>query len=148
MKFKKRSTSKSRQRRGIAAVEFAMIAPAFLVVVFCSIEFARMSMMRNLALNASYESARYTMVEGATEEDARLMAEDILSRLGTKDAEIVINEGNGVAFNSPTIRTEITIPLDSNSLVFPKSMFEGKVIYASTTLRTERYRGYYNADDN
>lgn len=131
----------------MAAVEFAMIAPAFLVVVFCSMEFARMSMMRNLAQNAAYESARFTMVEGGTVADAEEKAAEILGRLGTKGAIITINDGKPLAFDSPFVKTEIEIPLDANSLVFPKSMFADKVIYATTTLRTERYRGYYNSDD-
>jgi hypothetical protein len=148
MKFKTQQNKKRQnRRRGVAAVEFAMIAPAFLIVVFCSIEFARMSMMRNLAQNAAYESARFTMVEGATASDAKNKAEEILARLGTKGATITINGGQPLAFDTEAITTEIEIPLDENSLVFPKSLFKGNTIYATTTLRTERYRGYYNTEN-
>ena len=90
MKFRRRSRRSHCQRRGATAVEFAFAAPALFFVIFCCAEFARLSMMRNLANNAAYEAARCAIVEGADNEDAILMANKILGRLGAQNTTINI----------------------------------------------------------
>ena len=56
-------------RLGTTSVEFAIVAPVFVFVIAVCGEFARLSMMRNLAQNAAYEAARYVMAEGAKVSD-------------------------------------------------------------------------------
>ena len=45
-------------RRGIAAVEFAFVAPIFFMLVFALIEFARMMMVQQALTNAAREGCR------------------------------------------------------------------------------------------
>jgi len=154
MKTIHNNASRRRTRAGATAVEFAMIAPAFLFVVFFSIEFARMSMIRNLSQNAAYQGSRFAMMEGATEALAEAEAERVLARLGTKgaDFEVVfepqLDADGDVAEPKAWVRTSVQIPISDNTWIFPSSMFSGKVMSTETRLRSERYRGFFDGQSN
>ena len=145
MKFCRGNQRSRFQRRGATAVEFAMVAPALFVVILCCAEFARLSMMRDLANNAAYETARFVIVEGADNDDAILMANQMLARLGTQNATITINDGEEIEPLTRTVTIEIVIPMEDNSFFFA-SIYEGKEIRSEVTLNTERYAGYYNSN--
>lgn len=150
----KRSLFRRPCRDGATAVEFAMIAPAFLFVVFCSIEFARMSMIRNLAQTAAYEGSRFAMMEGATEGDSQKEAERVLARLGTQGATVETTfepdfdaDGN-VSEPKAWVTTSVEIPLSENTWIFPSAVFSGRFMSTETRLRSERYRGFYDGQSN
>lgn len=155
---KLRSKTRRSQRRGATAIEFAMMAPAFIAIMFVCGEFTRMSMMRNLAQNAAYEAARFVMTEGATIADGVEVANSILARVGTVGAVVTINGSDGspgadgVVENELDAQTEmvtcrILITLKDNSLIIPESIIGDTVIEAAMTVRTERYRGFFDAAD-
>ena len=62
------SSSRSRARRGAAAVEFAVAAPLLFLFFFSALEFGRMHMVRHTIQNASYEAARRGVSMGVDEE--------------------------------------------------------------------------------
>jgi len=147
--------NRSSARQGVTAVEFACIAPVFLWVIFTCFEFARLSTMRNIAQNAAYEASRYVMAEGAKVSDGIGRAQQILARVGTQGAIVTINGSNGVPGPNGTVPNEITfqtesvscrieIPLAPNTLVFPASLLGNKIVVSGSSLRTERYRGFYD----
>jgi hypothetical protein len=154
------NTSRRRRRRkvrrGVSAIEFAMVAPAFMIVIAVCGEFSRMCIMRNAAQNACYEAARFAMTEGATVADGIERANQILGRLGTVKADIRINGSDGslneagdveneIQFDTPTVTCQIVINLKDNAVIFPGSMFGENKITAQMTLRTERYRGFFDS---
>ncbi len=55
-----------RQRRGAAAVEFAIVAPVFFLLVFGMIEYGRMVMVEQVLTNASREGARVGVLDPPT----------------------------------------------------------------------------------
>ena len=144
MKFHRRFGPSRFQRRGATAVEFALVAPALFIIIFCCAEFARLSLMRNLANNAAYEAARCAIVEGAGNEDAILMANKILGRLGARNTTININDGEEIQALTRTVTVEIIIPMEDNSFFF-REVYEGWEIRSEITLDTERYAGYFNS---
>lgn len=141
-----------RRRRGATAVEFAVVAPAFLFICFFSIEFARMSMIRNLAQTAAYEASRFAMMEGATSADGQEKANEILARLGTKGANVQtsfqasLRDDGSILEAKAFVTTTVSIPLRDNTWVFPAVIFGDGEMYAETRLRSERYRGFYQAE--
>ena len=138
----KRRPRRLGKRRGTAAVEFAMTAPALFLVIFCSAEFARISMLRNLAQNAAYEAARAVIVEGADNDDAIAEGNRILNRLGARNATIDINGGVPVVFNTPEVTVTVDVPMAANAFFFPMA-YGDRIITATVTLRTERYMGFF-----
>lgn len=142
-------------RRGASAVEFACVAPVFIFVIAVCADFARLSMMRNLAQNASYEAARFVIAEGATINDGITRANQILARLGTKNAVVRINNSTGatgpngqvineITGNTTEITCTIEIPLAANAIILPASMMGNNIVVSSMSVRTERFNGYYD----
>lgn len=135
-----RSGRKSNRRRGATMVEFAIVAPIFLILLFGAFEFSRLNMMRSTASNAAYEAARLSMVPGATSAEATAEAQRILAVLGTRNASVTINPGT-VSATDEEITVTITIPFADNAFMIP--VFVGNMnIVAQSTLKTERYRGF------
>ena len=144
------------RRSGATAVEFAMVAPAFIVVLVVCAEFSRMCMMRNLAQNACYEASRFIITEGATIEDGISRANAILGRVGNVQARILINNSDGtldgdgnvineIEFDTSNVTTFVEIKLADNAVLLPGALFGENKIQAQMTLRTERYQGYFDA---
>jgi Flp pilus assembly protein TadG len=67
------------QRRGTAVVEFALIAPLFLLLLFGIIEFGRVVMVQQLITNAAREGARMAVIEGANDSTIETDIEDRLA---------------------------------------------------------------------
>jgi len=71
----RRSTEpESRKKRiansGFGIVEFALVAPVFLLLIFGIIEFSRVMLMYHHVGNAAREGSRYASVHGSTSSDA------------------------------------------------------------------------------
>jgi Flp pilus assembly pilin Flp len=68
-----------RKQRGAAAVEFAVVAPVFVLLIFGMIEYGRMVMVQQMLTNASREGARRAVLEGADETAVRQVVKDYLT---------------------------------------------------------------------
>lgn len=136
-------TGAGKSRWGATAVEFAMVTPTFLFVIFCCVEFSRISMMRNLTQNAAYEAARYVITEGSTSQDAIDKANEVLDRLGTEGAKVCVNDGAEIEFDTTQVTVRIEVPMSENSFVLPQ-LYNDKRIISEVTLNTERYRGFFD----
>lgn len=58
-KLSNQQKRKSSRRRGVATVEMAMVAPFMFVLLFGSIEFSRMMMVRQAITNAARDGCRH-----------------------------------------------------------------------------------------
>jgi Flp pilus assembly protein TadG len=58
-----------RNRQGAAAVEFAIVAPVFFLLVFGMVEYGRMIMVQQVLTNAAREGARVGVLDGSTKTD-------------------------------------------------------------------------------
>ena len=142
-------------RWGASAVEFAMVAPTFIFVMAVCAEFSRMSILRNTAQNACYEAARLAMTEGATIADGIARAEEVMFRLGCNNPVVTINgqdgsdgdnDGNVDCELSPQtefVQCRVEIFLKENAIILPGTIFGENRIIAQTSLRSERYRGFF-----
>ena len=57
---------RTRRHRGVAAVEFALVAPVFLLLMFALIEMARMMMVEQSLTNAAREGCRTAVLATTT----------------------------------------------------------------------------------
>lgn len=66
VKLEKQRGACRRERQGTAAVEFAIVAPVFLLLVFAIVEYGRMVMVEQTLTNAAREGARLGIIDGSS----------------------------------------------------------------------------------
>jgi Flp pilus assembly protein TadG len=126
-------------RRGAVSVEMAVIAPVVALLIFGSIEFARLNILQHAVNNAAYEAARHGMVPGATAAEVTTHAQQHLNAAGLVGATIQVTP-TSLSEAAEQITVEVAVPMDQNSWIVP-SFSGGQLIEGACTLRTERYRG-------
>ncbi|TWU35017.1 TadE/TadG family type IV pilus assembly protein [Novipirellula artificiosorum] len=130
MAFRKRT-----RRTGAAAVEFAIAISILLVIVFASIEFFRLNMLRHSVEHASYLAARTGMIVGAKSQDVAAVAEQHLQRMQVAKASVSVNPKT-LSDETQVIEVTIDVPVEGNSWVSP-IYYEG-VISGRTRMLAER----------
>ena len=123
-------------RRGAAAVEFAVTAPFFFLFLLAAFEFGWLNVMRHTADNAAYEAARAAMVPGATADEAKSKANNLLGIVGARSAKVTVTPAV-LTPETDQVTVAIDIPMNRNGLIVPR--FTSKTtLHSSSTLRTER----------
>jgi len=127
-----------KKRRGAAAVEFALVAPLFFLLVFGMIEFGRMVMVQQVLTNASREGARTAVLDGTTLTDVQQIVGVYLAASGINGATLTTVPANPATadFGDPVTVT-ISIPFSAVSWL-PTPMYLGaKTLSASSVMRRE-----------
>ncbi len=79
-------------RRGVAAVEFALVLPVFLTVSLGVIEYGRALMAANLVTNAAREGSRLAGKDGHTNTDVQNSVKSFLtSSLNVSSSQVTVN---------------------------------------------------------
>lgn len=132
----RRQTQTRRNRRGVTMVEFSVVLPVFLLIVFAGFEFSRICLVRNAAHNAAYQAARRVMVPGATVADANAEASRLLSVFGVNTFTLTVNP-NPITLTANRVTVSIDIPAAQCGWITP--MFTNTLtIHAGSTLLAER----------
>ena len=126
---------KSKQRRGVTAVEFALTVPVLFLFLFATYELARANMMQHTAEAACYEAARVAIVPGATNEEAVAAAESVLATAGIRNAQITVTDTTTPA--SPVVRVNISFVFGDNMAIFPFFVGEGAGVDRTCELSRE-----------
>jgi Flp pilus assembly protein TadG len=127
-----------RNRRAAAAVEFAIVAPVFFLLVFGMIEYGRMVMIQQVLTNASREGARAAVLDGATVATVQNTVNSYLASGSITGATITVapNPLSGAEFGDPVT---VTVSIGFNQVSWlPSPMYlGGKTMTASTVMRRE-----------
>ena len=131
---------KKRQRRGAAAVEFAIVAPLFIMLVFGMIEFGRMVMVQQVITNASREGARRAVVDASTIEDVRDVVEkySASSSITVPRENITINPDPAVTANGDPITVSVSLPFADISWLPTPQFLESYNLQAVTVMRRDK----------
>jgi len=131
-----RSTPSS--RRGAAVVEFAIVAPLFLLLVFGIIEFGRMVMVQQVITNAAREGARQGIVPGSSSSQVNNTVSTYLNGTSIGGATTTVSPDPAAATYGQGITVTVSVPFTSVSWL-PSPFFLGSsVLKASCTMRTEQ----------
>ncbi|QDU38971.1 TadE-like protein [Maioricimonas rarisocia] len=122
-------------RSGATIVEFAITAPVLFLVFFGMIEFARFNMVRHGMDSAVYEGARRGIVPGATEDDVKAKAEEVLGALSMTSVTVTVDPEE-ITEETTSVTVNVSVPIGSNSWVVPK-YFDGVTMSRSCTLKRE-----------
>ncbi len=133
-----------RNRQGAAAVEFAIVAPIFFMMIFGMIEFGRVIMVQQVLTNASREGARAAVVDGSTSAGTKTVVSNYLSSAGISGATISVLNSGGTAVEpstvgyGETVTVKVVVPFNNVSWIpHPWFLSSSTELKASTVMRRE-----------
>jgi Flp pilus assembly protein TadG len=131
-----------RRRSGAAALETAVVAPVFLMLVFGQIEAARLGMVSQMLTAAAREGARAAVINGNTNSDVTTRVNGILSNAGLSSAKMTQSPSDCTTVHMSSSPNTITVSLsvDFSSICWPSpsTYFKGTSVTASATMVSER----------
>lgn len=138
LKLHKLCRSYRKNRRGAAVVEFAIIAPIFILLLFGIIEFGRMVMVQQLLTNASREGARKAILDGATTAEVTMIVQDYLNNSSIQNASVTVapDPPSDAAFGDP-VTVSVSVPFSQVSWLPSPMYLGGTTLSASTVMRRE-----------
>ena len=127
-----------KKRRGAAAVEFALVAPLFLLMVMGMIEVGRAIMVQQILTNASREGARRAVLDGATDSEVTTFVNTYLTNASLPAATVTFPQGNpqDAGFGAP-VEVQVSIPFGQVSWVPSPMYLGGQNLTATTVMRRE-----------
>jgi len=127
-----------RDRRGTAVIEFAVVAPVFVMLVFGMIEYGRMVMVQQLLTNASREGARMGVLDGATTASVQTSVTTYLSNCSVTGATVTVNPNppSSAGYGAPVTVT-VSVPFSQVSWIPTPMFLSGKTLTASSVMRRE-----------
>jgi Flp pilus assembly protein TadG len=132
-----------RQRRGVATVEMALVAPFVFFLIFSSVEFSRMMMIKQALTNAAREGCRQATLATLQHHDsADFVARSYLRGIVAEyeNADVVRVSITPAFTSSPASGTEIvtTVEVDCADVSwFPGAMFAGARIRGVSSMNRE-----------
>jgi len=137
-KLEKPCRSYRRYRRAAAAVEFAIVAPVFFLLVLGMIEYGRMVMVQQVITNASREGARQAVLDGATTAEVQTVVNDYLASGSITGATVTVtpNPPTDAEFGDP-VTVAVSIPFSQVSWLPSPMYLGGKTLIATTVMRRE-----------
>jgi hypothetical protein len=129
-----------RNRRAAAAVEFAVVAPVFFLMIFGMIEYGRMVMVQQILTNSSREGARFAVLDGAVYGEIKTRVNDYLGSAGIDwdhaSVTVTPDPPTSAAFGDP-ITVTVSIPFSKVSWLPSPMYWGGKTLTATTVMRRE-----------
>jgi len=127
-----------RKRTGAAAVEFALVAPVFFLLVLGMVEVGRAVMVQQVLTNASREGARRAVLDGATATQVSSFVTSYLTNASVSGATVTFPQGNPEAagYGAP-VEVSVSVPFGQVSWVPAPMYLGGQTLSASTIMRRE-----------
>jgi len=128
------------RRRGASAVEFAIVAPVFFLLIFGMFEFGRMIMVQQLLTNAARSGARVAVIDGATASGATSTVSNYLEggSVDPQDLTITITPKNLAKTDTgDAISVAVSVPYDDISWLPAPWFLGGTTLKANCTMRRE-----------
>ncbi len=131
-----------RQRRGAAAVEFAIVAPVFFLFVFGIIEYGRMVMVQQVLTNASREGARIGVLDPPTGQTSLPLVtstvNNYLTSAGITGATIVTTPTEpSTATYGQSVTVKVSVLFNNVSWLPTPIWLGSKTLSASSVMRRE-----------
>ena len=141
---------KLQKRRGVAAVELAVVLPLFLMLVFGIVEFGRAFMVGQLLTTGAREGARLAVMGGSTNaEVTQVVKEFVGSTVGIDPGEVNVaisvtpaagnpNPANNVALANTKDLCAITVTVNFDAVCFVIADYmAGKTLTGHCAMRHE-----------
>lgn len=137
-----KSLKKQRNRKGTAAVEFAVVAPVFFLTIFACIEFSRFWTAETFVESAVFQTARDLSVFGAKIDEGRPFAANVLSPIGITQFDITVTPFEDGTTQSEitdtTTHIQVTVEVPASEVSYLNAWFVHKPITRSAESITNR----------
>lgn len=124
-------------KKGAALVEFALVAPLLVLFTMGLIDIGRMTMVKQLLINASREGARSATLPNATSEKIVSQVEQMLTNSGVTGSVTLSPDQLTAASPGSTIKVTVSATANSVSWIGTSLFMSGKTLTASTSMRRE-----------
>ena len=128
------------QRRGVAVVEFAIVAPVFFLMVIGFIEFGRALMVQQVLINASRVGARQASTTGATSAQVQSAVQAYTAGVSVNGVVVTITPDPASATAGTAITVETKVPFSSVSWMKSAWFLGGKTLKATSQMRKEGFQ--------
>lgn len=132
----KRALKQTEERKGAAAVEFALAAPIFFALFFGAIEITRVNQINNTAEIAATEGARRGIIPGASTAECIAIASDEMQAAGISNFTVRTFPPQ-ITDSTSTIRVQIDVPLGPQNGIFVTQFFTNQTASRSIELVRE-----------
>ena len=125
-------------RRGTAAVEFALVAPVFLLFLMGIMEFGRVMMVQNVLITAAREGARAAIISGATATSVQQKAASYATTCGVTGTTVTVSPAN-LSQATTTTPIKVTVSVNFNNVSWlPAPWFlKNTTLAGATSMRLE-----------
>src|SRR6476660_6340820 len=103
------------KRRGVAATEFAIVAPVFFMMVIGFIEFGRALMVQEVLINASRVGARMASTTGSCSGAVQSAVTSYASSVAVPNASVTVSRDPATAPAGSAITVTAAVPFDKVS---------------------------------
>ena len=107
-------------------------------MVFASMEFAGMNVMRHTVDNAAYEAARHGIVPGATTADVVDEATSIMNAVGASNISVAVVP-NTITNDTREITVTVTVPVAGNGWISPIFFDESSALTGECRMQREEF---------
>ena len=133
--FRPCGSANNRQRRGAAIVEFAVVLPLLLTLLFGIIDFGWVFLVRQTLTNAAREGARVAVLRTSTVDDVGTRVRQVMAPLGY--AEGAQWNYTAAAIDADVQQITVTIGIDDISLTGGFILGGGYDITGTCSMRKE-----------
>lgn len=137
-----RASRPTRQHRGAALVEMAVVFPILLMLILGMVEVGRLGMVSQLVTTAAREGCRAAVLNGKSQTDVESRISDLLTSGGISSHTVSFSPTawSSVKANDTTNQISVTVTVDYDDVTWlPMPWFlQGSTIVGVATLSSER----------
>lgn len=139
--LRRRATSPGKRqcREGIAAVEFAIVAPLFFMLVIGCMEFGRALMVQQVLTNASRVGARNAITLNATEQEVIESTQAYATSASVPGVSVTVTPNLATAESGDMVTVSVSVPLANVSWTPAPWFLGGVTLSTSSVMRKEGF---------
>jgi Flp pilus assembly protein TadG len=126
-------------RAGVAAVEFAIVAPVFFMLILGIIEIGRAMMVQQVLVNASRVGARQAALLTSTQSGVESAVTDYANGVGIHGVQVTVSTNPATATAGTAITVGASTSFSNVSWLRSPWIMGGKTLSATSTMRKEGF---------
>jgi len=127
------------QRRGASAVEFAIVAPLFFLLIIGIVEFGRALMVQQILTNASRVGAREAITLSTTQSEVVSAATNYASSTSVPGVNVGVSPSPSTAVAGDMVSVTVSIPYSDITWIPAPWFLSSTTLTATSAMRKEGF---------